>query len=185
MDELFKITSTRMCGEVYRHLERYLGNEKVVRIPDGVLSIKGGAFSDCPDTEQIIIPASVEEVGNCAFSGCGKLKSLHFLGTKKMRIITRAFERLPSPLSIVFSGASAEWLASTAPYEREEHEYDNGWGGGAPGVYTKVYTCYPMAHSAGKDFICKIKCLADKIEITATGEIASNGYRYSQTPYDD
>jgi hypothetical protein len=45
-----------------------------------VTEISSGAFSECTDTEAVIIPERVMTIGSGAFSGCVNLKSVYFLG---------------------------------------------------------------------------------------------------------
>ena len=47
-----------------------------VTIPDGVVSIVDGAFSDCYGLTDIVIPDSVTSIGDGAFRYCGGLKSM-------------------------------------------------------------------------------------------------------------
>ena len=46
-----------------------------MRIPEKVIRIGGSAFSLCP-LETVMIPGSVEEIGDMAFSGCGELSAI-------------------------------------------------------------------------------------------------------------
>ncbi len=46
---------------------------KTVEIPDSMINIGKGAFTDCINLEKIIIPESVTKIGNYAFSYCEKL----------------------------------------------------------------------------------------------------------------
>ena len=47
-----------------------------VVIPDSVTEIGEGAFSDCTSLESVEIPSSVTEIGVHAFSGCTSLSSV-------------------------------------------------------------------------------------------------------------
>lgn len=55
-------------------LEKYLGKQKEVTIPDGVKIIDNEAFRKCTFLEHVIIPESVIKIGK-AFSYCQSLKS--------------------------------------------------------------------------------------------------------------
>ena len=44
-----------------------------VIIPDGCVSIGSGAFRDCKKLIYVKIPASVEEIADDAFEGCGNI----------------------------------------------------------------------------------------------------------------
>ena len=43
--------------------------------------IGDGAFKDCSNLESISLPASLDQVEDNAFEGCGKLKYVFFAGT--------------------------------------------------------------------------------------------------------
>ncbi|MBR2650285.1 MAG: leucine-rich repeat protein [Clostridia bacterium] len=165
-------------------LKKYNGNEKTVYIPDGVSGIACGAFADSPDVEKIVVPASVKTVNYQAFRGCSSLKTIRFLGTEKIDIKTKAFDELPSPLEIIYSGTLEAWINSSKKYDEEQHEYNGGWGGGAPGVYTYVYTYYPMEHTLGEAFTYTVKTLADGKTFTGTGKREDIGSLLVSSPYD-
>ena len=42
----------------------------MICIPDGVTSLGGGAFADCPNLIQVRIPGSVTSIADSAFDGC-------------------------------------------------------------------------------------------------------------------
>lgn len=60
------------------------------RIPDSVVRIEHGAFSQC-EFHRATIPSGVEEIGEAAFAGCPYLKEIVF-GAGLRRIRDRAFE---------------------------------------------------------------------------------------------
>ena len=47
-------------------------------IPDSVISIGNGVFTDCDSLTSITIPDSVTSIGERAFSGCSGLTSVTF-----------------------------------------------------------------------------------------------------------
>ena len=51
-------------------------NLKSIIIPNGVLHIFDGAFSQCPSLETVILPNSVQSIGFSCFWGCVKLRSI-------------------------------------------------------------------------------------------------------------
>ena len=52
-----------------------------------VTSLKREAFKDCKELTAVIIPDSVEKIGNCAFKGCGALTDVKLPeGLKELRI---------------------------------------------------------------------------------------------------
>lgn len=57
-------------------LEKYTGNDSVVKIPVGVTIIGDRAFSFCNSILSVRIPNSVTTIGNRAFGYCKKLKSV-------------------------------------------------------------------------------------------------------------
>lgn len=165
-------------------LTLYKGNEKTVYIPEEVSAIASGAFPNSPNTEEIVVPASVKTVNSCAFYGCQSLKRIRFLGTEVINLRAKVFDSLPSPLEIVYGGTVEGWIESSQKYEEEQSQYDNGWGGGAPGVYTYIYSYYPMEHSLGEKFQYIVKTLADGKELRLTGKREPFGGRLVSSPYD-
>ena len=57
-------------------LEKYTGNETKVVIPDSVTEIGDNAFSGCKSLKEITIPDSVIDIGERAFEGCESLTSI-------------------------------------------------------------------------------------------------------------
>uniref|UniRef100_UPI001485FDE5 leucine-rich repeat domain-containing protein n=1 Tax=[Clostridium] hylemonae TaxID=89153 RepID=UPI001485FDE5 len=56
-------------------------------LPDGVRTIKGGAFYDCLSLTKVIFPDSLETIEDAAFYDCGGLASLTFLGDRPPKAI--------------------------------------------------------------------------------------------------
>lgn len=46
---------------------------KEIKLPNGLISIGSGAFTDCTSLEMIVIPSDVKEIEYAAFSGCTSL----------------------------------------------------------------------------------------------------------------
>lgn len=100
-------------------LEKYIGKETILRIPDGVRSIGRSAFSDenylkagLREVEEIIFPEGITEISWGMFWGCGKLKRITL--PEGLRIIDQdAFSGcsglveliVPNSVSIIGSGA--------------------------------------------------------------------------------
>ena len=80
----FKIENEFLLSADNRTLVRYFGNQSIVNIPDGVIFIKGGAFSDM-DIQKIIIPQSVKCIGDNPFAGIIDLKLISY--SKKLKIL--------------------------------------------------------------------------------------------------
>ena len=55
-------------------ISKYTGNEREVVIPDGVKRIEDGAFKDNKDIVSVVMPITLEYLGDEAFSGCTSLK---------------------------------------------------------------------------------------------------------------
>ena len=62
--------SFRMQGAT---LVRYVGGEREVAIPQGVVVIGPRAFMGCADVERVLVPESVRSIGEYAFEGCTSL----------------------------------------------------------------------------------------------------------------
>ena len=74
LDGCNELTSPIYNANVFLFLPRtYSGDYK---IPDGIVSIAGGAFSVCVDLISINIPNSVKSIGEMAFGSCEKLTSI-------------------------------------------------------------------------------------------------------------
>ena len=57
-------------------LTRYLGNDKIVTIPDGVKKLGNGVFWDHPEIVRVTIPDGVTSLGGETFSDCTNLVNL-------------------------------------------------------------------------------------------------------------
>ena len=66
MNAYLKITGTV--------LESCESQAQEIDIPDGIETIKSGAFADCTTLVSVNIPDSVIEIGEWAFVGCTALK---------------------------------------------------------------------------------------------------------------
>lgn len=51
----------------------YMNTPSLVILPEGIISIKEGAFSECKSLQSIILPASLKRIEERAFSGCRDL----------------------------------------------------------------------------------------------------------------
>lgn len=57
-------------------LEKYIGLQRNVVIPEGITEIGNWAFNDCGYLESVIFPDTLRKIGEYAFSDCGALKSV-------------------------------------------------------------------------------------------------------------
>lgn len=54
----------------------YTGSSEEVSVPEGVVKIGGGAFSDCENLTHLMLSASVTEIANFAFKSCVNLETI-------------------------------------------------------------------------------------------------------------
>lgn len=59
------------------YLERYIGTDSLVKIPDIVTYISYSAFKNCKNIERLIIPNNVTYISDKAFCGCEKLARIN------------------------------------------------------------------------------------------------------------
>lgn len=62
-------------------------NIKRINLPSHLKKLEQYAFLNCRELETIIIPDSVEEIGNSAFEGCTNLKTIRFNPTSHLKKI--------------------------------------------------------------------------------------------------
>ena len=74
----------------------------VIRIPNGVKDISPEVFRNKDNITSVIIPSSVENIGNSAFYDCDKLTSVQFLGNGLQIIGQHAFDNCDNLVSIDF-----------------------------------------------------------------------------------
>lgn len=153
-------------------LEQYKGSDIIVEIPDGVREIKWCAFHSARATlKEVIIPETVEVIGNRVFAHCPNLEKVTILGAGLKEIGCYCFEQssnlkeinFPESLANIldghtfdgctalfrkdgkytYAGAGNEILVH---YEYEENEYDFEIPEGVRfvlrGVFKKVDTWY-------------------------------------------
>ena len=82
--------STIICTNL-EEFEQHIENLFVVRIPDGVTHIPDGAFKNGHLIKEVILPASLESLGDEAFMNCDKLETVTFLGNNLTDIGKFAF----------------------------------------------------------------------------------------------
>ena len=62
----------------------------------GVTKISGGSFQYCTNINKIILPSSVQSIGNTAFGQCGRLYEVHCQATTPPTLGSNVFIALPS-----------------------------------------------------------------------------------------
>lgn len=88
------------------------------RIPEGVLSIKSGAFKDCVSLNTLYLPHSLTEICTNAFSGCKALTNIYYNGTLEdwlTRITCHATFESQYKLHIAFDGKYWEIVRAVIP----------------------------------------------------------------------
>ncbi len=83
-----------------------LGKE-VIEIPDGTKCINDSAFSNCTSVISVIMPDTIEHIGNYAFYGCHNLKEIRFSESLKT-IGESAFEGCESVEQVIIPDSTQE-----------------------------------------------------------------------------
>lgn len=84
-----------------------------VTVPQGVRKIPDGMFYACRSLEEIVLPDSVNEIGQFAFADCVRLKRLDFKSISLHRIGLSAFDGCSSLEEVIFP-ASIQELGNAA-----------------------------------------------------------------------
>ena len=116
-------------------LKKYLGNDSIIRIPDGITEISGtsgepGPFANNENLIKVILPNSLKNIGYLAFSRCKNLQQIK-IPRNVLEIGALAFEKceklttikLPNCVRKIGSYAFAECRALrkfTIPYGVKE-----------------------------------------------------------------
>lgn len=91
----------------------YIGQAPTrLELPSGTKGIAAGAFRDQYWLEEVVLPASVIEIGSCAFEGCTELRSISF-GTGLKRVGDAAFKDCISLEAVAFP-EGLEYLGTKA-----------------------------------------------------------------------
>ena len=111
-----------------------VNNEALVELilPDSVTEIQEGAFSQCGNLEKVVFPKGLEAIGNYAFSDCKKLKTI--VWSKKLKSIgDSAFKScglteavLPETIEHIGSEAFADTLIDKVALPKSVQTL--GWG---------------------------------------------------------
>lgn len=74
----------RLCKEctdgfivINNILVKYIGNDSIVKVPDGIVTIGAAAFENCRSVTEVILPSSVKTIDKYAFFGCRKLEKIN------------------------------------------------------------------------------------------------------------
>ena len=99
-----------------KDLIMYVGDPDVTEItlPDGLLSIRAGAFAGRTTIEKVIIPGSVKTIGDEAFMGCSALRSV-VIGDGVTDIGASAFKNC-SAITELHLGSSVKSIGKAAFY---------------------------------------------------------------------
>ncbi|MBQ8763555.1 MAG: leucine-rich repeat domain-containing protein [Clostridia bacterium] len=99
-------------GVLYIGNHLYNANKTIsgsYEIKPGTVTVTDYAFEECNELAEIIIPASVQFFGNCAFSNCTKLSKVNFSSDSKLEIIPlAAFEYCTNLKSFTVPGSVKE-----------------------------------------------------------------------------
>lgn len=112
-------------------LKKYLGDDNVVIIPEGVTKIAGGAFSGNKNIKSVTIPEGVTEIEMCAFQDCSGIKTVKFPSTLKS-IGKCAFyecselDGVELPAAVEYVGAAA--FEKTDWFTQAYAERSSAWG---------------------------------------------------------
>ena len=69
------IKDNTLLGFRYGYIDR-IGDNKVLRIPEGITEIKPKALEGCDFIDELIIPDTVIEIGESAFANCTGIKKV-------------------------------------------------------------------------------------------------------------
>jgi hypothetical protein len=106
-----------------------------VTIPEGVISISGGAFEKCSSLTDITIPESVTEIGGYAFYECNSLTSVYCKATAPSDIYWdnewHAFDNNASDRKIYVPAGSVEAYKSAEGWSEYAsaivgYDFENG-----------------------------------------------------------
>ena len=84
-----------------------VGKKGIYTIPDGVTSMRDGAFYGCSSLASIIIPGSITSIGEAAFIGCSSLTNI-VIPDSVTSIGWEAFQKCSSLTSIVIPDSVTE-----------------------------------------------------------------------------
>ena len=83
-------------------LDKYIGTDTEVEVPDGITTIAGFAF-DSTSVVSVVLPESVKKIGNYAFSNCASLKQIK-IPTSVKTVEENAFNQCSSLTGIIWPG---------------------------------------------------------------------------------
>lgn len=180
---LKKITIEYLTPFVKIALEKYNGSDTVATVPDGTMKIEVNAFCDCENLREVHFPPQTCEFKS-AFSKCPALEAIYFDTSSGIKFYQGAFYGIEQPIKVYFGGSSDVWQRSVADWYETESEYDCGWGGGAPGLYSTTWRNSPMHHQLGEDFFIEVYCKGDDTTFIMHGKSSPRCITEKSTPYD-
>ncbi len=104
------------------------GNLTEILLPDNLAEIKDKAFYNCKGLAGIRIPTGVTKIAAEAFSGCSNLRSIAFSGNAPSSIAENAFTGVTA--TVFYPTSNTSWSAcagkqygGTLTWEAHDHEY--------------------------------------------------------------
>ena len=98
----YNLKETLIIGDV---LVRYVGDDELYVIPDGIRLIDNRAFSGACELKKVILPRTVEEIESYAFDGCTKLEEI-FIPESVRKIQDFAFKGCTSLKKIIMESST-------------------------------------------------------------------------------
>ena len=91
-------------------LKKYNGKDEQVTIPDGLKKIASSAFKDNKTLNEVILPTTIETIGQNAFDGCSNLKKvIRSQESKLKQISSYAFKNCTSLTDFDLSNVKSIW----------------------------------------------------------------------------
>ena len=91
-------------------LKKYNGKDEQVTIPDGLKKIASSAFKDNKTLNEVILPTTIETIGQNAFDGCSNLKKvIRSQESQLKKISSYAFKNCTSLTDFDLSNVKSIW----------------------------------------------------------------------------
>lgn len=105
----FIVESHFLFSKDRKTLYRYLGDDKIVNIPESIEYIKGGAFSE-KNIERVIIPYSLIGIGDNPFAGCYGLREIISHSDRFKMIDNALYDIREERLITVLNSIKSIWI---------------------------------------------------------------------------